>query len=82
MALRQSHLFTVMMDDTTADTTQSATRRNSRQPPARKRVYLSRFCNIRKHIETGIGGLWLRRSRVRAIGPTVRLYLSLVLIPL
>src|SRR5215210_2706730 len=27
---------------------------------------MSRFCNIRQHSETGVGGLWLRRARVRA----------------
>jgi hypothetical protein len=56
--------------DTTADTTQSATPRNSRQPSAKKSAYLSRFCNIRQRLETGDIGLWLRRSRGRAIGPT------------
>jgi hypothetical protein len=46
--------------DTTADTTQSATLRNPWQPPAKEKAYLSRFCNIWQHIETGFGGLWLR----------------------
>jgi hypothetical protein len=45
--------------DTIPDTTQSATRRNGEQPPARESAYLSVFCNIRQRLETGIGGLWL-----------------------
>jgi hypothetical protein len=45
--------------DTIADTTQSATRRNSGQLSARKSAYLSRLCNIRQPLETGVGGLWL-----------------------
>ena len=57
--------------DTTSDTTQSATGRNVRQPPAKKSAYLSRFCSVGQHSETGVGGLWLRRSRVRA--PSVTL---------
>jgi hypothetical protein len=65
------HLNTVAMDDTTFDTTQSATRRNSEQAPATKTLYISRFCNVRQHAETGVGGLWLRRSRVRV--PSVTL---------
>jgi hypothetical protein len=48
------------------DTTQDATRRNSRQPSARKTAEISRFCNVRQHLEAGIGGLWLRRVRVRS----------------
>jgi hypothetical protein len=62
--------------DTTFDTTQSATRRNSGQPPAKKSVYLSRLCNFGQHVETGVGGLWLRRARVRV--PSVTLAWCLV----
>src|SRR5215211_4027066 len=51
--------------DTTFDTTQSATCRNGRQPPARKSAYLSLFCNIWQRPETGVRGLSLPRSRVR-----------------
>jgi hypothetical protein len=60
-----------MLFDTTADTTQDATPRNGGRPRAKKTAYLSRFCNVRQHLETGFGGLWLRRSRVRA--PSVTL---------
>jgi hypothetical protein len=74
--------YTGVMVDTTFDTTQSATRRNGWQPPAKKSAYLSCLCNIRQRLETDDIGLWLRRSGVRAIGPAVRLWLSLVLIPL
>jgi hypothetical protein len=52
--------------DTTFDTTQSATRRNSGKLSARKTAYVSLVCNIQQHVETGVGGLWLRRSRVRS----------------
>src|SRR5215203_5837854 len=31
------------------------------------------FCNVWQHPETGVGGMWLRRSRVGAIGSDVRL---------
>jgi hypothetical protein len=34
--LSPCHLFTGMIDDTTADTTKSATGRNGEQPPAKK----------------------------------------------
>jgi hypothetical protein len=57
--------------DTIPDTTQSATRRNGEQPPARESAYLSVFCNIGQPLEAGFGGLWLRRSRVRV--PSVTL---------
>ena len=57
--------------DTTSDTTQNATRRNVWQPPAKKSAYLSRFCNLQQRQETHVGGLWLRRSRVRV--PSVTL---------
>ena len=59
--------------DTTFDTTQSAIRRNSEQPSARKSAYLKRFCNVWQRLETGDSGLWLRRSRVRAIGRAAEL---------
>ena len=45
--------------DTTFDTTQSATRRNSGQPQAQKMAYLSRFCNLQQHMATDDIGLWL-----------------------
>jgi hypothetical protein len=62
---------TVKVVDTTSDTTQGATRRNGGQPPAKKSAYLSQFCNIWQHAETHVGGLWLRRARVRV--PSVTL---------
>src|SRR5215207_6845593 len=46
------------------DTTERETCSNCEQPPARNSAYLSRFCNIRQRLETGVSGLWLRRSRV------------------
>ena len=55
------------------DTTERAIHRISRQLQAKKPAYLSGLCNSRQHLETGIGGLWLRKARVRAIGPDVRL---------
>src|SRR5215207_11425406 len=58
--------------DTTSDTTQSATRRNTGQQPPKKTAYLRRFCNVGQHSETGVGGLWLRRSRVRAPSVTLQ----------
>src|SRR5215208_4959868 len=61
--------------DTTADTTQTATHRNGGQPPAKRSAYMSRFCNVRQHLETGVSGLWLRRSRVRALSVTLSLRL-------
>jgi hypothetical protein len=67
----ESETPTVKVVDTTSDTTQSATPRNSERPPAKKSVYLSRFCNIWQRPETGVIGLWLRRSRVRV--PSVTL---------
>jgi len=57
--------------DTTADTTQDATRSNCAQPRAKKSAYLSRFCNLLQPLATDDSGLWLRRSRVRA--PSVTL---------
>jgi hypothetical protein len=57
--LSPCHLLTGMLFDTISDTTQSATRRNGRLPPARKSAYLSRFCNVRHLLETDGGGLWL-----------------------
>jgi hypothetical protein len=57
--------------DTTPDTTQSAPPRNSRQPRAKKSAYLSRFCNSGQPLETDVGGLWLRRSRVRVQSVTL-----------
>jgi hypothetical protein len=53
------------------DTTERAIRRNSEQPRAKKSAYLSRFCNLPQHSETGDSGLWLRRARVRV--PSVTL---------
>jgi hypothetical protein len=53
--------------DTTFDTAQSAIPRNSRQPRAKIRPYLSRFCNIQQPSETGVGGLWLRRSQAQPL---------------
>ena len=35
--------------------------------------YVSRLCNRRQRLETDVVGLWLGRSRVRAIGPAARL---------
>jgi hypothetical protein len=58
-----------MLFDTTFDTTERAIRRNSEQLPAKKSAYLSGLCNFRHRPETGDSGLWLRRSRGRAIGP-------------
>jgi hypothetical protein len=53
--------------DTTFDTTQSATRRNVGQPSAKKSAYLSRFCNTRQRLETGVSGLWLRRRGIEPV---------------
>src|SRR5918994_3346039 len=73
--LRRTRRYCKRMDlssfDTTSDTTQNATRRNGEQPLARKSAYLSRFCNIEQRLETGVGGLWLRRAQVRV--PSVTL---------
>jgi hypothetical protein len=66
---------TVKVVDTTSDTTEDATPRNGGQPPAKKSDCLSRFCNTRQHPETGVGGLWLRRARVRV--PSVTLLLQI-----
>src|SRR5215210_6457313 len=77
--LSTRRLHTVMMDDTTADTTQGAIRRNGGQPSARKLAYLCRFCNISRSLETDVGGLWLRRARVRV--PSVTLARCLVVQP-
>jgi len=41
--------------DTTADTTQSATRRNSEQPPAKKSAYISLFCNPWQRMSSDCG---------------------------
>jgi hypothetical protein len=62
----QSILFATLLlpIDTTSDTTEDATYRNVEQPPARKSAYLSRFCNMQQPLEAGVGGMWLRRSRV------------------
>jgi NAD(P)H-flavin reductase len=62
--------------------TQGATRRNGVQPPAKESAYIRQSCNVWQHPETDDIGSWLRRSRVGAIGPTVRLKLPLILIPL
>jgi hypothetical protein len=72
-------LYTVMTFDTTSDTTQSATPRNGGQPSANKSAYISDFCNIQLRPETGVGGLWLRRARVRV--PSVTLARCLVVQP-
>jgi hypothetical protein len=64
--------------DTTVDTTQGATRRNRRQPPAKKSAYVCRFCNIQQRLETDDIGLWLRRSRVRAPSVTLLKFLQMV----
>ena len=50
------------------DTTGRAIHRNSRQLQAKKSAYLGRFCILVQRVETGIGGLWLRRARVRRVG--------------
>ncbi len=65
-------LFAVMIDDTTSDTTESATTCNSGQLPAKKSSYLSGFCNIQQPPDTDVGGLWLRRARVRVPSVTPR----------
>jgi hypothetical protein len=52
--------------DTTADTTQGATRCNREQPRAKKAAQISRFCNLQQRLETGVGGLWLRRPLPKA----------------
>ena len=59
--------------DTTVDTTQHATRGNDVQPRATQSACLSRFCNIWQRLETHVGGLWLRRARVRAPSVTPQL---------
>jgi hypothetical protein len=69
--LGPSNLFTGVIIDTTADTTQGATRRILGKPRTRQSAYLSRFCNTGQRPETDVGGLWLRRARVRA--PSVTL---------
>jgi hypothetical protein len=28
-------------------------------PQQREQAYLSRFCNMQQHLETGVSGLWL-----------------------
>jgi hypothetical protein len=48
------------------DTTGRAIHRNSRQLQAKKSAYLGRFCILVQRVETGIGGLWLRRAWVQA----------------
>jgi hypothetical protein len=52
--------------DSTAGTTQDATRSNRAQPSARESAYLSGFCNLGQRVATDVVGLWLQRSRVRA----------------
>jgi hypothetical protein len=61
----------LMPFDTTADTNEDATSRNSGEPPAKKSAYLSQFCNLGQPLETGVSGLWLRRAQVRV--PSVTL---------
>src|SRR5918993_5901901 len=61
----------LMPFDTTADTNEDATSRNSGQPPAKKLAYLSQFCNVGQPLETCVSGLWLRRAQVRV--PSVTL---------
>jgi hypothetical protein len=61
----------LMPFDTTSDTTQGATRRNSGQPRAKESAQISLFCNVQQRLETGDSGLWLRKSRVRV--PSVTL---------
>jgi hypothetical protein len=58
--------------NSTSDTTQSATRRNSGQPSARKSAYLSRFCNLPQLSATGVGGLWLRSAGDRVASATLQ----------
>ena len=60
--------------DTTADTTQSATRSNGAQLLARGLAQISWICNMGQLVATYVGGLWLRRSQVRA--PSVTLLYS------
>src|SRR5829696_5081778 len=55
--------------DTTADTTQGATRSNGGQPPAKEPAYLSRFCNLRQPVATDVVGLWLRRCGLKCRRP-------------
>jgi hypothetical protein len=45
--------------DTTSDTTQGATPRNSGQPPEKKTASICRFCNIQQPLEARVSGLWL-----------------------
>ena len=54
-----------MLFDTTADTTQSATRRNVGQPLVSKWAYICIRCPVRLHAVTPFDGLWHRRSRDR-----------------
>ena len=76
MVLSSCQLYIVKVADTTADTTQGATPRDAWQPPAKKSAYLSGLCNTRQRLETGVGGLWLRRAWVRV--PSVTLSHRLV----
>jgi hypothetical protein len=57
--------------DTTADTTQRATRRNGGQSRATLSAYLSRFCNAQQPVATDVVGLWLRRARVEVSSTTL-----------
>ena len=57
--VRKNGTPTVKVVDTTSDTTQRETRRKGEQLRGKKLAYLSRFCNIEQHLETGVCGLWL-----------------------
>jgi hypothetical protein len=46
------------------------------QAPANKPPWISGFRNIGQHLQTGFGGLWLRRARIGA--PSVTLSHRLV----
>jgi hypothetical protein len=61
----------MMPFDTTADTTGNAIRCNSEQGREKNAAYLSRLCNEWQRLATDVGGLWLRRSRVRALSLTL-----------
>ena len=67
---------TAKVVDTTSDTTEGATPRNSGQPPAKKTALISGICNVGQRVATDVGGLWLRRARVRV--PSVTLSHRLV----
>jgi hypothetical protein len=55
---KEMRFYLVALDgvDTTFDTTQRATPRNSWRPSANKTAYLSGFSNIGQHRETGVSG--------------------------